>query len=108
MARTTHGRQKVRPARGSEADASCVRTLAVANVAIANISPTMRGLDRSPIEQAKRNLESALRALAMAPRGDAGGLCPHPLDIVAAELHNVRRYLAIAESEASARVVSVD
>ena len=52
----------------------------------------MRGLARSPVEQALTNAEMALRVLAMAPRV-ASELTPHPLDIVRAELENVRRYL---------------
>jgi hypothetical protein len=54
----------------------------------------MRGLGRSPIDQALVNAEMALRALALAPRTDSA-LCPHPLDIVRAELENVRRYIGL-------------
>lgn len=51
----------------------------------------MRGLQRTPLEQVAANLENALRALAMAPRAPSD-LCPHPLDIVAAEIRNAQRY----------------
>lgn len=53
---------------------------------------------RTPLEQALANLDNALRVLAMAPRGDAGGLCPHPLDVVAAELRNARAYVCAGAS----------
>ncbi len=62
----------------------------------------MRGLTRSPIEQALLNAEMAIRALDLAPQGQSD-LCPHPLVVVRAELENVRRYLAI-ELEARASV----
>jgi hypothetical protein len=55
---------------------------------------TMRGLVRDPIQQALTNAEMALRALALAERSESA-LCPHPLDVVRAELDNVRRYLSI-------------
>jgi hypothetical protein len=65
----------------------------------------MRGLGRSPIAQALTNAEMALRALALAPRGPSD-LCPHPLDIVRAELENVRRYLALGLAAPSASSAS--
>jgi len=52
----------------------------------------MRGLQRSPIEQARVNLENALRVLAMAPHAESN-LTPHPLAIVRAEIVNAQRYL---------------
>lgn len=55
--------------------------------------PAMRGLEhRDTMQQALANLENALRALALAGR-DASELCPHPLDIVRAEIVNAQRYL---------------
>lgn len=57
----------------------------------------MRGLGRTPLEQALVNLDMAKRVLALAPRGDAGGLVPHPLDVAIAELVNVSRYLALVQ-----------
>lgn len=51
----------------------------------------MRGLQRTPLEQVEANLANALRALELAPRAPSD-LCPHPLDIVAAEIRNAQRY----------------
>ena len=65
----------------------------------AAVTKIMRGLDRSPVEQALVNLENALRALDLAPRGPSD-FCPHPLDIVRAEIVNSQRYLK-AEREAA-------
>lgn len=65
---------------------------------IAASNRTMRGIERTPLQQARANAENALRALELAPRGDSA-FCPHPLDIVAAELRNTLLYLAIASGE---------
>jgi hypothetical protein len=53
----------------------------------------MRGLEhRDTTQQALENLANALRALEMADRS-ASELCPHPLDVVRAEIVNAQRYL---------------
>lgn len=64
-------------------------------------SKVMRGISRTPVEQALANLENALRALALTPRGESD-YCPHPLDIVRSEINNAKRYLAIESAEKEA------
>lgn len=55
---------------------------------------TMRGLGRTPKQQALENITQALRALELAPK-PTSDLIPHPLDIVRVELQNVARYVAL-------------
>lgn len=72
------------------------KTPRASNAYVAARNPTaMLGISRSPLQQAKANAENALRALDMAPRAPCD-LCPHPADIVRAELLNTLRYLALA------------
>lgn len=49
----------------------------------------------TPLEMAAKNISNAERALALL-RGDCSGMCPHPAVIVAAELANARRHLALS------------
>lgn len=55
----------------------------------------MRGLARSPAQQALVNTREAMRAAEMLPRAQSD-LIPHPHDLLMAELRNVERYLMLA------------
>jgi len=62
------------------------------------MSKAMRGLSRSPLEQAAHNLEQAVRAAQMIKEQPCE-LLPSPLTLLLAELTNVRRYLQIAQQQ---------
>jgi len=62
---------------------------------IRKFSPkSLVGFSRSPVEQARTNLQQALRVLDMIPL-QSSELIPHPLVVLRVEIENARRYLAI-------------
>lgn len=63
-----------------------------------NQAKIMGSLGRSPLEQAKGNLEQALRVAAMVKEADTG-LCPSPMIVLLAELRNVQMYLDLIGQE---------
>lgn len=58
----------------------------------------MGSLGRSPLEQAKGNLQQALRVATMVKEVDTG-LCPSPMIVLLAELRNVQMYLDLIGRE---------
>jgi len=58
----------------------------------------MDGLGRTPLQQAKVNLEQALRVADMVKEQDSG-LIPSPLTVLLAELRNARMYMELVKEE---------
>lgn len=58
----------------------------------------MGSLGRSPLEQAKGNLQQALRVATMVKEVDTD-LCPSPMIVLLAELRNVQMYLDLIGRE---------
>ena len=57
----------------------------------------MRGLNRTPLEQALVNRENAVRASHLVEAKD-NGYVPSPIDIVRAEIANARRYIELEQA----------
>lgn len=66
-----------------------------------SVGKVMRGLSRSPIEQALVNLREAMRAAEMI-KEEQSPLLPTPLTLLRAELVNAERYLLAAQSSSTA------